>query len=276
MVVHLKISYNPRPRNNHDIYTSIMAFTISHAVLAPLLHKISAQRLPVAALAIGCMAPDLHRLFTQQNYLQAHQWSGIFTFSLWVGLAFCVLWYLLYRPMIYSCLGLKHELALKNFKQLLIFSFYLIIAVLLGIVTHLIWDGLTHVDFRTFAFHDFLSQSVTLLNATYPMHRVLQIGTSLLALPFIGWMSWHYYRSHHCQSSSKYKLGAGLFIVMVSLGVGLFSMLDYARYIPDHIWQQDLYYFTGRSINEFSQGFLSCFSLAAVLFLFLNHGKHLD
>ena len=44
-----------------------MPFTISHAVLAPPLAKLSGDRLPIAAIAIGCMTPDLHRLFTQAN-----------------------------------------------------------------------------------------------------------------------------------------------------------------------------------------------------------------
>ena len=45
-----------------------MPFTISHAVLAPPLSKLSGGRLPIAALAIGCMVPDLFRLFTNANY----------------------------------------------------------------------------------------------------------------------------------------------------------------------------------------------------------------
>jgi len=44
-----------------------MPFTISHAVLAPPLAKLSGDRLPIAAIAIGSMTPDLYRLFTQAN-----------------------------------------------------------------------------------------------------------------------------------------------------------------------------------------------------------------
>ena len=60
----------------------------------------------------------------------------------------------------------------------------------------------------------------------------------------------------------------GLFIL--SLLGGLVSVWDYARYIPTQVWQSDLYYFTGRSINEFSQGALLMFSLGCLLFLFLD------
>ncbi|ENU25615.1 hypothetical protein F992_03359 [Acinetobacter modestus] len=65
-----------------------MPFTLSHAVLAPPLSKLSKGHLPVAALAIGCMTPDLHRLFTQETIALTHQWSGILFPNLPIGLFF--------------------------------------------------------------------------------------------------------------------------------------------------------------------------------------------
>lgn len=44
-----------------------MPFTLSHAVLAPPISYLTGNRLPVAALAIGSMVPDLYRLFTHTN-----------------------------------------------------------------------------------------------------------------------------------------------------------------------------------------------------------------
>lgn len=253
-----------------------MAFTLSHAVLAPLLHKLSMHFLPIAALAIGCMTPDLHRLFTPHSYPQFHQWSGIFSFSLWIGLGFCGVWYLLYRPVIYRLLGLNDDLHIRSIFECLSFILRCGVAVLVGIATHLIWDGLTHVDFRTFAFHDFLSQSVQIFHHSYPMHRVLQIGSSAIALPFLVWMSYVYFAQHRTEAVSKPTLYSGIAILLLSLLFGFLSLIDYLRYIPDTLWQQNLYYFTGRSINEFSQGFLSCWSLACVLFLFFNARHYLD
>ena len=254
-----------------------MAFTISHAVLAPILNRLSAGHLPIAALAIGCMAPDLYRLFTQQNYIQAHQWSGIFSFSLWIGLAFCFVWYLLYRPVIYAVFGLNHKLQLQSYLSVLKFSCSCIIAVLLGIATHLIWDGLTHVDFRTFAFHEFLSQSIALFGQTYPVHRVLQIGTSAVALPIIVWMCWHYYR-HFYQTAlvRPRKIHFAIVTLFFSLLLGVLSVLDYVRYFDPQLWQTHTYYLVGRSINEFSQGFLSSMTMFCILFLFIDQRGYLD
>ena len=50
---------------------------------------------------------------------------------------------------------------------------------------------------------------------------------------------------------------------------------DYARYIPHEVWHADTYYFTGRSINEFMQGWLSTFSLGCLLFLVLDRQQRM-
>lgn len=253
-----------------------MAFTVSHAVLAPILHYFTGRTLPIAAIAIGCMTPDLHRLFTQNNYLIAHQWSGIFSFSLWVGLFFCGLWYWLYRPVLYRVLGLEDVLPLSSLTAIIKFICLLVVGLLCGISTHLIWDGLTHVDFRTFAFHEFLSQPVPLFSNIYPMHRILQIGSSVLALPFIFWMSWYYFRKHRLSiypPLAARRLGVMIFIF--SLAVGLFSFLDYIRHIPEQYFKFGTYYIVGRSINEFSQGFLLSLSLGCILFMFLDRDRRL-
>ena len=46
-----------------------MPFTISHVVLAPPISKLTGYRLPISTLAIGCMVPDLVRLFTSEDKL---------------------------------------------------------------------------------------------------------------------------------------------------------------------------------------------------------------
>ena len=253
-----------------------MPFTISHAVLAPIISKATKNHLPIAALAIGCMTPDLYRLFTQKHFFEPHQWQSIFSLTLWIGLAFCLVWYVLYRPALYRFLGMQDPLNLWNFKRILKFIVMNIIAVVIGICTHLTWDGLTHADFRTFILRDFLSQNISLMGHQYPMHRILQIGTSALALPFVIWMSWDYY----CRNQQHIKIaktvryyGIGLFLL--SLALGLFSFFDYIRHIPAQYFQSGLYHITGSSINEFTQGFLITFTLGCILFLFLDRDRRL-
>lgn len=248
-----------------------MPFTISHAVIAPPLSKLSQNTLPIAALAIGSMTPDLYRLFTVHSSMLTHQWKGLIYPNLALGLVFCAVWYFLYRPVLYRFFGVQHDLALNSLKRISIFFIGIIFALIIGIATHLIWDGLTHADFRTFVFKDVLAKTVHLFGRPYPLHRFLQLGSSALALPFLAWMCLHYYQRYkqHWKVSRKIKIFAWSLFILSTL-LGLFSFWDYARYIPHEVWHADTYYFTGRSINEFMQGWLSTFSLGCLLFLFLD------
>lgn len=253
-----------------------MPFTISHAVIASPLSKLSQNTLPIAALAIGSMTPDLYRLFTVHSNMLTHQWKGLIYPNLALGLVFCAVWYFLYRPVIYRFFGVQHDLALNSLKRISIFFIGIIFALIIGIATHLIWDGLTHADFRTFVFKDVLATTVHLFGRPYPLHRLLQLGSSALALPFLGWMCLHYYQRYkqHWKVSRKIKIFAWSLFILSTL-LGLFSFWDYARYIPREVWHTDTYYFTGRSINEFMQGWLSTFSLGCLLFLFLDRQQRM-
>ncbi|ENX12098.1 hypothetical protein F895_03609 [Acinetobacter sp. CIP 64.2] len=251
-----------------------MPFTLSHAVLAPPLSKLSQGHLPVAALAIGCMTPDLYRLFTQETIAITHQWSGLLFPNLPMGLLFCLFWYLIYRPVIYRVLGIQHPLHINSFDQAVNFILMSCFAILLGSATHLIWDGLTHLDFRTFAFKQLLAQNISLLGVNYPLHFVLQIGSSLITLPILMQMCWHYYQQHKgTQPSSTQERWFFVISLIICTASALLSVWDYSRYIPSSLWHSERYFFIGKSINEFTQTGLSLFTVSCLFFLFLyrNH-----
>ncbi|MFV5265051.1 DUF4184 family protein [Acinetobacter courvalinii] len=248
-----------------------MPFTLSHAVLALPLSKLSQDHLPVAALAIGCMTPDLYRLFTQENTPLTHQWAGILFPNLPLGLCFCLLWYIIYRPVTYRFLSLKDPLNLTSFDRVITFILMSCFAIILGTATHLIWDGLTHLDFRTFAFKETLAQSISLWSFSYPLHFVLQIGSSIIALPFLIKMCWRYYKTHHHHHPVPFRLkGLALICIVLSVFYGLLSVLDYSRHIRADLWKNEPYFFIGKSMNEFTQAGLTVFTMACVLFLFLD------
>lgn len=252
-----------------------MPFTLSHAVLAPPIAKLSGGRLPIGALAIGCMVPDLYRLLVKKEVLINHQWHGILHPDLWVGLLFCFLWYGLYRPMIFQAIGISNPLKLHSFGQIIKFVFSLVIAVIIGTATHIIWDGLTHLDFRTFAFRDFLAQPIHLFDHIYPMHSVLQIGCSFLALPFLIWMAIHYiltYQQHHPISAHMHRFSFITICCSSLAGIAYyFYQIKQTGFIPK---QMDLYNYMGFLIKSFSQGALLCFTSAAIIFCILKHKQY--
>lgn len=241
-----------------------MPFTLSHAVLAPVISKLSRNQLPIAALAIGCMVPDLSRLISAKStsgYL-AHLWSSLLYPNLLLGFGFCALWYVLYRPVIYELLEIDDPLDLYHFFAWLKFIMAIGFALILGNATHLFWDGMTHVDFRTLFGHEFLKQSVSLLGFTYPLHFVLQITSSAVTLPILLWMCHSYLQQHRCILKTPIKYKKMIFIITAfSVLMGAISTGHYLLQFSMPYLLNEPYYFIGRSFNEFTQGFLLTSSL---------------
>ena len=248
-----------------------MPFTLSHAVLAPPLAKLSRNKLPVAALAIGCMTPDLVRLFTDENVTISHEWSGLIVPNLIIGMLFCLLWYGLFRPTFYYCLRLEDDLNLSHFNQYCGFLIACIMAILVGSATHIIWDGLTHDDFRSFAFQEFLSQNMTFLNRSYPVHRFLQLATSLLSLPILAWMCYRYIRQHRIAQpvSGRVSVFFGI-MLFISLFSGSIFLLHFSNSLDPQLWHTNTYAITGKAINYFFRGFLISLSLWCLGFVILQ------
>lgn len=244
-----------------------MAFTVSHMLLAPVIYRLSQRRLPLAAVAIGCMTPDLFRLFTQQNLIISHLWRGLIFPDLWIGLVGSGLWYLLYRPVIFTGLGLIAPLSLHNVKQQSVFCMTTVCAVLLGTISHFLWDSFTHVDTRTWFARDFLQQSISMFGYHMPMHRFLQISTSLFALPWL-WIWTKRYIANHHQVSHCLPIPQRQFLQRVygcSFCCGM-GMLSFYLSCHPELWGQG-YELSGRAFKAFVQGWLICFSLGCVWFL---------
>lgn len=244
-----------------------MPFTLAHIVIASPISKISNNTLPIAALAIGSMTPDLFRLFSNSVGLETHTWSAIFYPNLFLGLVFCGLWYGLFRPTTYACLALKDDLNVSSFLSFLKFVTAICIALILGNTTHILWDGFTHLDSRTLIRSSILESSVSLFNRQFSYYFILQILSSILPFPFIFWMAYHYYKKHHIknlitQNQQKFILYALTF----SLISGFIATGFYISNISYDIWLNHQYYFLGRMINKFSQAALLCVSFCFIIY----------
>lgn len=109
------------------------------------------------------------------------------------------------------------------------------------------------------------------------MHRILQIGTSALALPVLLWMTVHHHNKFKQTRpvARKIKFFA-IGLVIVSVIAGLYSYLRFSHHLGPHPWSIDLYVFTGLAINRFCRAFLLCFTLGCMLFLYLDHKRYFE
>lgn len=254
-----------------------MPFTLSHAVLAPPISKLTGGRLPIGALAIGCMTPDLYRVLVKTEIYLNHQFKGVIYPDLLVGLFFCCLWYCLYRPLFFKLFNIHNPLIINSVPKFFQFLIWMVLAIIIGTATHIIWDGLTHLDFRTFAFRDFLAQPVNILNHIYPMHKVLQIGCSVIALPFLAWMGLHYFFKYRTTEPLNHKVQVfSLVLFTLSFLSGCLYYIYEAKMVGVVPEQTDLYILIGFFMKAFTQASLVCFTLGCLIFGYLNHRKFFD
>jgi len=161
-------------------------FTISHAAAVLPLQKWTREQLPLAALMIGSMSPDFaYFLPADTSRVSTHSIAGLFSFCWPVGLA---IWLLFVRVLEQPTLALLPENWSARIvpphrswtlKTLLMAS----AAVILGAVTHILWDSFTHANTPvTDTFRWLHDAALEIGGARIPWYSVLQHASTLIGL----------------------------------------------------------------------------------------------
>lgn len=221
----------------------------------------SVRWLQFDALLIGTMMPDLHYYVRIGSSFsrQSHEWTGLFTYNLPWGLAVFALWYwglkpaafALVRPFLGESVAstlVRSDLEISDAdkkvrrftgyadkrwsfanikKQVMhkVNSFFVpvVLGLLVGAATHLIWDGITHADGSIARHIDWLQYPVFF----YPFKgtsiaRVLQYLSSIAGLGILLWFAVTHLRTQRnsnnlAEHAIKYNATAPLFTKKQSL-----------------------------------------------------------
>ncbi len=177
-----------------------MPFTLSHAAAILPFRRL---RLVASALVIGTFAPDFEYFFMvvpMDRY--GHTPIGVFLLTL--PLALVVLWIFhnfIKRPAamllpdsvqsrLHEHLG---EFEFRGFGRFLL----IVISILLGIITHLVWDSFTHRTGWFFHHWHVLRESVTIpVLGSIPYYKLFQHVSTVLGLAILAvWLLWWYYKT---------------------------------------------------------------------------------
>src|SRR5678816_3472381 len=123
-----------------------MPFTASHAAAVLPIHRWTRHRLPLTALMIGSMAPDFGYFFFHEASRQfTHSITGLFVFALPAGLAAWLFYVAILEKATITLLPDRWHTRFAHTDSI---TPSLIaracVAILLGAVTHLLWDSFTH------------------------------------------------------------------------------------------------------------------------------------
>lgn len=264
-----------------------MAFTLSHmAAVLPFYHY--RRWVSFDALLIGSMLPDLPYVLNTNETIshQSHQASGLLTYCLPVGLIVFILWYWLLKRPALSLIHPYHEgdtaghfarpdsLSRRpvKFRQYAFFWFKVVLGLLLGAITHLLWDGITHPD-------GFIASHVLWLqhpvNISYlgfmPVARLLQYATSVLGSVFLAAFAWRWLQQGNL-SNAKFESkkiilkGWQRALTVIVLGASSLATALQAGLKWHNLWFSDNYLFIAKVMVGFLQGMCSAFFVYALLY----------
>lgn len=161
-----------------------MPFTPTHVVAVLPLRRV----LPLTALAIGAMVPDVPHFFPVASYAQTHAPLGALTLCLPLGAAcFLLLEWVLRRPLIALLPGwLAQRLdPAPGIEPGVGFWARVAVAIVLGAYTHQLWDAFSHAGGWGTHLVPMLNESIALGPWPLPGYKLVQYGSTVVGLPLL-------------------------------------------------------------------------------------------
>lgn len=173
-----------------------MPFTVSHVVAVIPLYKYLGKFGALSALVIGSMIPDFAYMtpYLVHQRMYSHSLVGIYLYGIPMGLTIYFLYHFLMAPVIVSLLPKKlsqylhADLFLGRIPN--IPSYILVLSLVLGAITHVVWDFFTHFDGIPQYINWFHIPLVAIDGYDILPYRVLQHFSSIFGLSLLMFLIW--------------------------------------------------------------------------------------
>jgi hypothetical protein len=120
-----------------------MPYTLSHALISLPVSVVARGKIPLAALFVGSMSPDFPYLLALTTvYAPGHSLMGVLIYCLFPSLCILYFWYSWIEVPVLALIKLPqraHNLTISA-------HFLIIIGVLIGAYSHVLWDASSHFD----------------------------------------------------------------------------------------------------------------------------------
>lgn len=166
-----------------------MPFTLAHpAAVLPL----RGRGLPMPALVAGAMVPDTPQLAGVLSLRDAsHSLAGVVTVDLAMGMVALVLWYAVFRRPLADLAPDPWRDRLPEQAPMTLVGWLLSVpGVIVGALTHVVWDAFTHEDGWVVERWSPLAASV----GGAGVYAALQIVSSIVGLAIVVWYAWRVLR----------------------------------------------------------------------------------
>ena len=169
-----------------------MPFTFTHPAIVLPLTKYTGKWLSLTGLVIGSLTPDFEyflRMKVQSNF--SHTLVGAFYFDIPVGLIFTFIFHNLIRNSLYDNLPLKLRSRFVEFKIFNWTNYFkqhwavVVFSLLLGIISHLLWDSFTHTQGYFVQQIQTLTRPINIIGYSIPLYKILQHFSTIVGGLFI-------------------------------------------------------------------------------------------
>lgn len=167
-----------------------MPFTFAHpSTILPMRKK---KNYDFTALLVGSMSPDFEYFIHFRPYqVHGHTILGLFYYNLPLVLIVSIIWHYILKEQLIKNLPKPYctyyfYLTINKWKITSIKSFVIFIySALIGMITHLLWDGFTHANGYFVSKISILSHNINLLSFEIPIYKMLQHGSSVIGLTIL-------------------------------------------------------------------------------------------
>ena len=166
-----------------------MPFTFAHPAVVLPINRVFRTSLSLTGLVIGSMVPDFEGFILVTDIkTYSHTWHGMFWLDIPLGIAIAFLFHAIVRDPLIDNLPIFFRRRLVGYKRLQWNSYFsrhwpnVILALFIGIFSHLVWDDFTHLNGFFVRHIPFLHQWYYIAGKPYPVYKMLQLGTSVLGV----------------------------------------------------------------------------------------------
>jgi membrane-bound metal-dependent hydrolase YbcI (DUF457 family) len=210
-----------------------MPFTVSHAAAVLPFQRFA--KLPLTALMVGSMAPDFGYFFSHEaSRALTHSFSGLFIFALPVGLLVWLFYVAFLEKATITLLSDRWHTRFAHTEAItLSLAGRAAVAIVLGAVTHLLWDSFTHRG-------TFVSDAIPALLAPtpgfawLPIYHLLHALSSVVGLVILIRWARHLHRKPARSLIRPYKIREvtrvrALWVLLATSLIG--GLLDWLPYV---------------------------------------------
>ncbi len=205
-----------------------MPYTVSHAIISLPVCSFTRNKIPLFSVIVGSISPDFpYLLVLSPTHAPGHSVLGVLIYCLVPSLIVLFFWY---RWFEIPTLNLFH--LPKRQRRFTANSYFLIIiGVLIGAYSHVLWDATSHSYGAIVVANDFMHREIFSL----PLYKWNQYASGVLGLILLAlWYVYSVFKNRQNAYQGHFVIGAGIYAVSILSFVVLANVIHGSQALSEY------------------------------------------